>query len=276
MAAACIFSLAQSAELCPDIAESGTADLALEDLANGGRPGQGGQKESEFLLAQLAVVAQVIIRETSGECLQRVVGGYRLNPSPRSQNRQALSPADSDAIKPDGEFYSEYVFLFQKLVGRILLLPFDVQVAFEPRFCRRLASPETVDLLIMLALGTAPENKREQHGPEKASDYEGGGGGGGWKNKGSERVNGGDNVDRGGGYGEPRRAGSAPVPSGEKVNVITPYVGALRYCVVTIVERLGSILDDGGEFERMLSALEMDSIVVSPARRMQKLFSYRC
>lgn len=59
MAAACIFSLAQSAELCPDIAESGAADLALEDLANGGRPGQAGQKESEFLLAQLAVVAQV-------------------------------------------------------------------------------------------------------------------------------------------------------------------------------------------------------------------------
>lgn len=59
MAAACIFSLAQSAELCPDIAESGAADLALADLANGGRPGQAGQKESEFLLAQLAVVAQV-------------------------------------------------------------------------------------------------------------------------------------------------------------------------------------------------------------------------
>lgn len=59
MAAACIFSLAQSGELCPDIAESGAADLALEDLANGGRPEQAGQKESEFLLAQLAVVAQV-------------------------------------------------------------------------------------------------------------------------------------------------------------------------------------------------------------------------
>lgn len=60
MAAACIFSLAQSGELCTDIAESGAADLALEDLANGGRPRQAGQKESEFLLAQLAVVAQVI------------------------------------------------------------------------------------------------------------------------------------------------------------------------------------------------------------------------
>ena len=67
MAAACIFSLARSAELCSDVAESGAADLALEDLANGGQPGQGGQKESEFLLAQLAIVAQVqhkqILRE---------------------------------------------------------------------------------------------------------------------------------------------------------------------------------------------------------------------
>lgn len=59
MAAACVFSLAQSAELCQDIAESGAADLALEDLARGGCPGQGGQEESEFLLTQLAVVAQV-------------------------------------------------------------------------------------------------------------------------------------------------------------------------------------------------------------------------
>lgn len=59
MAAACIFSLAQSADLCSDIAESGAADLALEDLANGGQPGQAGQEESEFLLAQLAIVAQV-------------------------------------------------------------------------------------------------------------------------------------------------------------------------------------------------------------------------
>ncbi len=59
MAAACIFSLARSGELCSDVAESGAADLALEDLSNGGQPGQGGQKESEFLLAQLAIVAQV-------------------------------------------------------------------------------------------------------------------------------------------------------------------------------------------------------------------------
>lgn len=59
MAAACIFSLAQSVDLCSDIAESGAADLALEDLANGGQPGQNGQEESEFLLTQLAIVAQV-------------------------------------------------------------------------------------------------------------------------------------------------------------------------------------------------------------------------
>ena len=42
----------------------------------------------------------------------------------------------------------------------------------------------------------------------------------------------------------------------------SPYVGALRYCVVAIVERLGSILDDGGDFERTSSPAEMTSIVV--------------
>eukprot|EP00903_Cladosiphon_okamuranus_P019404 g17841.t1 len=197
MAAACIFSLAQSAELCPDIAESGAADLALEDLATGGRPGQAGQEESEFLLAQLAVVAQV---------------------------------------------------------------------AVEPRFCRRLASPETIDLLVVLALGTAPKDRRGHRGSEEAKDFEGGTGG---KTKGSGRGSGDDHVGGSGGGGgvEPQGTAAPKLPqqvkrfSGEKVKVATPYVGALRYCVVTIVERLGGILDDGGEFERTSSTPDTTSMV---------------
>ena len=146
-----------------------------------------------------------------------------------------------------------------------------LQVAVEPRFCRRLASPETIDLLVVLALGTTPK-KGEHRGSEGANDGEGGGGGG--NIEGSGLGNGGDLVDSsGGGGGEPKGTVTKMVKrySGEKVNVATPYVGALRYCVVTIVERLGSILDGGGEFERTSSTLEMVSMVVSLVGKRQSL-----
>lgn len=58
--------------------------------------------------------------------------------------------------------------------------------------------------------------------------------------------------------------------SGESVRVSTPYVGSLRYCVVAIVERMGSILDDDGEFEQTSSPPEMTSVVVSVAEEMHK------
>lgn len=147
-------------------------------------------------------------------------------------------------------------------------------MAVEPRFCRRLASPETIDLLVVLALGTTPKNKKEHGGSEEANDYEGGGDG---KSEGSGRGDGGGHADRsGGGGGEPQSTGTKLSPqvkrySGEKVNVATPYVGALRYCVVTIVERLGSILDVGEEFERTSSTLEMTSMVVSLLRKRHAL-----
>lgn len=154
---------------------------------------------------------------------------------------------------------------------------YGAQVAVEPRFCQRLASLETIDLLVVLALGTTPKKKREPGGPEEANDCEGGGGGGGeggrGKGDGSVKGNGGDHVDSGGGGGEPQPTALNKVVqavkrfSGEKVNVATPYVGALRYCVVTIVERLGSILDDGGDIERTSSTLEMTSMVVSLVRK---------
>lgn len=151
-------------------------------------------------------------------------------------------------------------------------------MAAEPRFCRRLASPETIDLLIVLALGTTLKTKRGHGGSEQASDCEGGGGGGERKGEDSGRTDDGDRVDYGGGGGgEPQVTAVKTIVhqvkrfSGEKVSVASPYVGALRYCVVTIVERLGSILDDGGEFERTSSTLEMTSMVVSLVVRRRAL-----
>ncbi|CAN0262976.1 unnamed protein product, partial [Ectocarpus sp. 12 AP-2014] len=211
MAAACIFSLAQSVDLCSDIAESGAADLALEDLANGGQPGQNGQEESEFLLAQLAIVAQV---------------------------------------------------------------------AVEPRFCRRMASAKMIDLLMTLALGDAPDKKTEHGRPrpdaEGTNDGSGRSGGSGAPNtSGREGIGRGNTViDGGGGKGGVRSDGfGSPRPqrpgwpmkgkrfSGERVKVATPYVGALRYCVVAIVERVGTILNADGEYERASSSSEITSMV---------------
>ncbi|CAM9705796.1 unnamed protein product [Ectocarpus sp. 8 AP-2014] len=210
MAAACIFSLAQSVDLCSDIAESGAADLALEDLANGGQPGQNGQEESEFLLAQLAIVAQV---------------------------------------------------------------------AVEPRFCRRMASAKMIDLLMTLALGDAPDKKTEHGRPrpdaEGTNDGSGRSGGFGAPNTSWREGSGGGNtvIDGGGGKGGVRSDGiGSPRPqrsgwpmkgkrfSGERVKVATPYVGALRYCVVAIVERVGTILNADGEYERASSPSEMTSM----------------
>lgn len=54
MAVACIFSLAQSPELCLDIADGGAGDLALDVLARGPP-----DFESEVVLAQLAVLAEI-------------------------------------------------------------------------------------------------------------------------------------------------------------------------------------------------------------------------
>lgn len=56
MAVACVFSLTQSSELRPEIAKSGAADLALEALSAFEYQGL---EKSEYLLAQLAVVAQM-------------------------------------------------------------------------------------------------------------------------------------------------------------------------------------------------------------------------
>lgn len=53
MAVACVFSLTQTAELRPQISESGAADLALEALLHSQKV------ERESQLAQLAVVAQM-------------------------------------------------------------------------------------------------------------------------------------------------------------------------------------------------------------------------
>lgn len=124
-------------------------------------------------------------------------------------------------------------------------------MAVEPRFCRRLASPKTIDLLMMLALGPTPmhtEKVQQQGCPQSASE--------------------GAIIEEGGDGGDDGEEGAAATsPKGKrfsgKVNVATPYVGALRYCVVAIVERLGSILDEGGEFERTSSPPEMTSVVVS-------------
>ncbi len=149
-------------------------------------------------------------------------------------------------------------------------------MAVEARFCRRLASPQNIDLFVKLALGAAPKGKKEPRATAaSANDPKGSGsvpegsradcGNGDGDGDGGGSSGGGGG---GGGGGEAQAATPTPKTrmktrlSGGKVKVASPYVGTLRYCVVAIVERLGSILDDGGELERTASPAEMTSIVV--------------
>lgn len=184
MAVACLFSLSQSPDLCSGLAKSGAADLALEALA-GGRPGE----ESEFLLAQLAVVAQV---------------------------------------------------------------------AQEVNFCRRLATPETVDLLMRLTQGTPGEGL----GPStrEAIDEHGDGNDGvGQRGRRDGGSIGGSSGSKGGSGWSSLSKNSR---SGAAVKVASPYLGALRYCVVSILERLGAMLGDDG-LRRASAPSEVSSMVVS-------------
>lgn len=155
------------------------------------------------------------------------------------------------------------------------------QVAVEPRFCRRMASAKMIDLLMTLALGDTPDKKAEHGRPRPDAEWTnngsgGSGGSGSPSTSGREGSGGGDTAVDGGGKGGVRSNGiGSPRPqrpgrptkgkrfSGERVKVATPYVGALRYCVVTIVERVGSILNDDGEYERASSPSGMTSMVVS-------------
>lgn len=156
------------------------------------------------------------------------------------------------------------------------------QVAVEPRFCRRMASAKMIDLLMTLALGDAPDKKTEHGRPrpdaEGTNDGSGRSGGSGAPNTSGREGSGRGNtvIDGGGGKGgeisdgigspRPQRPGwpmKGKRFSGERVNVATPYVGALRYCVVAIVERVGTILNADGEYERASSPAEMTVMVVS-------------
>lgn len=182
MAVACVFSLTQSPELLPDIVESGAADLALDALGHPRCSGRGG---GEYLLAQLAVVAQV---------------------------------------------------------------------AKEPRFCRRLASPGTIDLLVRLArYGTEEDEPLSEESGEDdtvSPKEEEGDGGAGERRR--ERT-----------Y-KKRLTSPSRRRSGSAVKVASSHLASLRYCVVSIAESLGRSLSDrdgGGEAER-LSRANITYIVV--------------
>lgn len=145
-----------------------------------------------------------------------------------------------------------------------------------------MASAKMIDLLMTLALGDTPDKKSEHGRPRPDAEGTNDGSGriqrSGAPNTSGREGSGGGNIasDGGGGKGAARSDGvGSPRPqrpgwptkvkrfSGEKVRVATPYVGALRYCVVAIVERVGSILNADGEYERASSPSEMTSMVVS-------------
>lgn len=212
MAVACMYSLTQSPELRADFAESGAAELALEALVHD-RPGH----ESECLLAQLAVVAQM---------------------------------------------------------------------AGEPTFCRRLASPETVRLLMRLALGEPEENetsditeqkvngvKPTDDGEHNRRDSDDDGHQKQGVNGGGYQGSGGGDKSRGSNDGTLRRGDrqltfeflrKSKRVSANSVKVASPYLSAVRFCVVTIAEHLGGILQAGGETGRTLPTSDVSIMVVRP------------
>lgn len=162
MAVACVFSLTKSPSLRGNITNTGAADMALEALHSFRTPRL---KESEYLLAQLAVVSQMTA---------------------------------------------------------------------EPKFCRRLAAPEIIDLLVTIGR-RGPEDDVFDEGSESSESGESRGRKGG---------------EGGASEGEGRRRQTRRGYKMTLVKVISSYSTVVRFCLVNIAENLGWNLyinvDDGG------------------------------
>lgn len=161
MAVACVFSLTKSPNLRGEIINTGAADMALEALHSFRAPRL---KESEYLLAQLAVVSQMTA---------------------------------------------------------------------EPKFCRRLAAPEIIDLLVTIGRQGSEDDVLDE-GSETSESGESRGRKGG---------------EAGASEGEGKRTQPRRGNKISRVKVISSYSTVLRFCLVNIAENLGWNLyidvDDG-------------------------------
>lgn len=141
------------------------------------------------------------------------------------------------------------------------------QVAVEPRFCRRLASLKTIDLLMTLALDPKdePRNPHTTADGRRAIKEQAGDGGGGRGDCEQQPATGSTQGQK---ALQALRLNGKKRISRERVRVSTPYVGSLRYCVVAIVERMSSVLDDDGEPASF--TVETTSVVVGVAKEIHK------
>lgn len=167
------------------------------------------------------------------------------------------------------------------------------QMAGERRFCQRLASLDTVNLLMRLVLGNSgeeetPAKQQGRHLLKDCDNHEGksvcvgtGGGDSGHQDVNTLADDDSSRDARVGDVGGGQQARLLPPKvkrfSGNKVKVASPYASALRYCVVTIAERLGSTLDEVRGGGLTLPPSEMSRMVVSDYRgAILYLYKYPC
>lgn len=233
MAVACVFSLTQSPELCPDIAKTAATELALNALAQG-RPGE----ESEVLLVHLAVVAQMtegprfcrrLASPTTIDLLMRLA----LVTPPR-EKAEISSSARFDETK---EGWTE-----EKRS--------DGNGGDNRTTCD--AGGDGVrgvgDKFNSTQSDTTKKTSIAGNGglEDRNIDADSGGGELASAKRGSGVVEDGGRCSSD--KNEKRRVNRQPLPcikrfSGSSVKVASPYMGALRYCVVTIAEHIGEIFD---------------------------------
>ena len=291
MASACIFGLSQSPELCSDIAESGAADQALQDLALC-RSGE----ESDFLLAQLAVVAQLagdprfsrrLKSPATVDLLMRLaLGGSgeedaNVKTIVKGVGAGGGGEGGGDGgggAGGDGPTSNQTESTEDAATG---------VVSFDAGGGRRHHEGSGGD-------GLADGDRLEQHEKRGSAGFHADsaaviGSSSGWGADG-RGPGGGGGVDSGGigddDYGAMESSSSSgraqqqqqqfklvPLPkikitSAVSVKVASAYMGALRYCVVTIAERLGATLDQSAAgVGRPSSPWDVTNTVVSGGER---------
>lgn len=250
MASACIFGLSQSPELCSDIAESGAADQALEDLAHC-RPGE----ESEFLLAQLAVVAQMageprFSRRLKSPATVDLLMRLALGGSGEEVHAVAKIVEEGDGAAAGGDGPTATTTTNQTDEGKT-----DAPDGGRHHEAHNSADGNNNRLVPDEKRGSATTTAVTATGFHADSA--------GVIN--SDWVAGGGGANDGGAVESTSHAQQLLVPlpkikiaSAMNVKVASAYMGALRYCVVTIAERLGSTLDQSADVGRPLSPWEWD------------------